>query len=235
MILRPLTGGGVLAVAQHDHAALAGRLAEAWDDELTPAFRTAVGRHDDVWRERDAAPPWDRATGLPESFLDLSPRERWAVWERAGELAAPLGTEAELWILRHAQRLHESYDEAELKAMVARFAERCAALADGLRDEHGLRFDDTALARGTSLLSLLDTISLRLCARFEDPVRAGVLTLRPHEDGGIAVAPWPFTGDRVETHLLARELAGPFASQAALDAAWAAAPVEEHPVLLVRG
>ena len=235
MILRELAGGGVLAVTQPDHAALAGRVADAWDDTLTPAFRAAVTRHDDVWLERDAAPLWDPDTGLPQSFDRLSHRERWAVWERAGELAAPLGAEAEVWILRHGERLHAAYDDAELKAMAAGFAERSSVLADALRAEHGLRFDDTALARGTSLLALLDTVALRLSFGVRERVAAGVLTLRPEAAGAVAVAPWPFVGDRVETHLLARCLDGPAASQRALDVAWAAAPVEEEPVLLVRG
>lgn len=235
MILSGRLSGGVLAVAQPDHAALAGRLAAAWDDDLTPAFRTAVAHHDDVWLERDAAAPWDPATGLPQGFLALSDGQRRAVWERAGELAAPLGAEAELWILRHAERLHAPFDEAGLKAMTAQFAERSAELADGLRAEHGLRFDDTALARGTSLLALLDTIALQLSFGVREPVAAGVLMLRPGAVDAVAVAPWPFVGDRVETHLLVRRLEGPSAGQADLDAAWAATPVEEQPVLLVRG
>lgn len=222
-------------MSQPDHAALAGRLAEAWDDELTPAFRTAVSHHDDVWLARDAAPPWNPATGLPQSFLELTDPERRAVWERAGELAAPLGPEAELWILRHAERRYAEADDAGLKAMKARQAERATELAEALRARHGHRFDDTALARGTSLLTLLDMLSLRLSLGLTEPVAAGVLTLRPLERGSVAVAPWPFTGERVATHLRGRVLSGPVGSQGALDTAWAATSLEERPVLLERG
>ncbi|MBA2349467.1 MAG: DUF3891 family protein [Solirubrobacterales bacterium] len=235
MILQGLPGGGALAVAQPDHAALAGRLAEAWDDALTPAFRTAVAHHDDVWLVRDAMPPWSPATGLPESFLELSHTERRTVWERASELAGPLGAEAELWILRHAVRLHAHFDEAGLKAMTAQLADRAATLVEELREEHGPRFDDTALARGTALFALLDTIALRLSLGVREPVAAGVLTLRPVSDDRVEVAPWPFTGERVETHLMARTLPGQVESREALDAAWAATPAEARPVVLVRG
>lgn len=238
MILRRDTGAGgpgvLLAVAQPDHAALAGRMAEAWGDELTPAFRAAATHHDDVWLERDAAPPWNPATGLPQGFLELSPAERRAVWERAPELAAPLGDEAGLWVLRHAVRLHERADQAGLKAMTARLAERCAALVEELRAAHGPRFDDTALARGTSLLALLDTLSLRLCFGVAEQVAAGVLTLAPGAGGTITVAPWPFAGDRVETFVIARRLPGPVGGQDELNAAWSGSPAEEHPIVLLR-
>lgn len=231
MIIREELSGGVLAVAQPDHAALAGRLAQAWDDALTPAFRSAVAHHDDVWAARDAAPPWNPATGWPQTFLELSPGERRAVWERASELAAPLGAEAELWVLRHAERLHAQADEAGLETMTAGFSARAAELVEELRVAHGARFDDTTLARGTSLLALLDTLSLWLCFGVHERVAAGVLTLAPHQDG-VAVAPWPFTGRRVVTFLEGRRLAGAAGAQGELDAAWATAPGERVAVVL---
>ncbi len=232
MILRE-DGEGLVAVAQPDHAALAGRLAEAWDDDLAPDLVLATHHHDDVWAERDAAPPLNPATGRPFDLLELDDPARLALWERVGEVAEPLGREAAVWVLRHAERLHRDYDDAGLKAMTAAISGRIDELVAELRAE-GPRFDDAELARGTSLLALWDTLSLHLCFGVTEPAQAGVLRLEPREDGSVAVAPWPFVGPRLETTVTARRLpGGPFADQGALDAAWAAAAPVALPVVLV--
>lgn len=236
MILRedagPAHPGAYLAFAQPDHAALAGRLAEAWDDDLPPALVTATHHHDDVWAARDAAPPLNAATGRPETFLELDPEDRAAVWGQALALAAPVGEEAELWVLRHAERLHADRNAAVLKAMTASISARIDALIEGLR-ARGPGFDDAALARGTSLLALWDTLALRLCFGVDEPVQAGVLRLRPSGDA-VAVAPWPFVGARVATTVRTRRLTAPVTTQAELDAAWAAAEPFDLPLTLVR-
>ncbi len=233
MLLRQESGGTVLAIVQPAHAALAGRLAQAWDDDVAPALVAAATHHDDVWAQRDANPPLGTGTGRPQGFLELEPAERVAVWSRAPEVAAPLGAEVELWVLRHAERLHTRYDEAAVKAMAAAISLRIAELVEELRATEPARFDDAALARGTSLLALWDTLSLVLCFGVDATRGAGVLHLAPTPDG-VAVAPWPFRGDRLATWVEARRLPDGLADQAALDAAWALAPPERVPVLLVR-
>jgi len=234
VLLREESGGAVLAVAQPDHAALSGRLAEAWDDDLSHDLVLATGRHDDVWTDRDAAPRLNPGTGRPQTFLELSASDRVDVWSQASAVAAPLGLEAELWVLRHAERLHASRDEAAVKAMTAAFSARLAKLVAELRAVHAPRFDDAELARGTSLLALFDSLSLALCFGVSEPREAGVLMLAPASDGaGVSVAPWPFTSARLETSVEARRLPGRVADQAELDAAWAAAVPFASPVALV--
>jgi Protein of unknown function (DUF3891) len=233
VLLREEPGGGVLAIAQPAHAALAGQLAAAWDDDLSPAFHAAATHHDDVWAARDAAPPLSTATGRPQTFLELSIGERVAVWAQAPAVAAPLGAEGELWVLRHALRLHANYAEAPVQAMTARLGGRVDALVAELRAAQPVGFDDLALARGTSLLALFDTLSLRLCFGVTESVDAGVLRLAPAKDSAVSVAPWPFAGRRVEATFAARALAAPFPDQASLDAAWAAAAPSDVPVVLV--
>ena len=234
MLLREEPGGTILAIAQPAHAALSGRLAEAWDHELPRDLVVATDHHDDVWTAWDASPRWSPGTGRPESFLELEPADRVAVWSQAPVVAAPLGREAELWVLRHAERLHAGNDAPAVQAMTATFTARIAELVDELRAAQPARFDDAELARGTSMLALFDTLSLALCFGVTEPRGAGVLTLAPASGAAaVAVAPWPFTGVRVDTFVDARRLPGRVADQAELDAAWAVAPPFVLPVALV--
>jgi hypothetical protein len=236
VLLREELGGTVLAIAQPAHAALSGRLAEAWDDDLPDDLVVATGRHDDVWMDWDAAPRLNPATGRPQTFLELDASDRVGVWSQAPVVAAPLSLEAELWVLRHAERLHVKRDEAAVKAMTAAFGARIAELVAELRSARAPRFDDAELARGTSLLALFDTLSLVLCFGVTEPRDAGVLTVSPApDDGAVAVAPWPFTGARVDTFVEARRLPGRVADQAELDAAWAVASPFALPVALAPG
>jgi hypothetical protein len=234
VLLREQRDGSVLAIAQPAHAALAGRLAEAWDDDLAPDLVRATHHHDDVWAERDARPPFNPATGRPTDLLELGDGDRVRMWSRVEEVAAPLGPEAALWVLRHAERLHEDYDEAPVKAMAAAIGARIDERVAALR-ARGPRFDDAELARGTSLLALFDTLSLRLCFGVGEAVPAGVLRLTPEAEGAVGVTPWPFVGRRVDTFVEGRALPGRLADQEALDAAWEATAPAPVPVVLVPG
>ncbi len=225
MILREQSDGSVLAITQPAHAALAGRIAEAWDDGLQPDLVAAAHHHDDVWLEWDAQPRLHPDSGRPNTFLDLGDADRASVWARAAAVAAPLGPEAELWVLRHAERLHLEYEDPEINAMVAGFGARIAELGEQLR-AGGPRFDDAELARGTSLLGLFDTLSLAACFGVRKARSAGVLALTPTGDDAIRVAPWPFSGERLELAVEGRQLPGRIGSQAELDALWSAAPVD---------
>ncbi|MFN8217333.1 MAG: DUF3891 family protein [Solirubrobacterales bacterium] len=72
-------------VAQYDHGALAGVLAERWGNErfapvaarLREALVLAASHHDDGWRELDDLPAHNAEAGRPAHFLEL-PIERTA-------------------------------------------------------------------------------------------------------------------------------------------------------------
>ena len=72
-----LARGGRLGLGRPlDHAALAGRFAEAWGNarfdapEPLPAVALAAARHDEGWRDSDDALRFDDARARPLSFLD---------------------------------------------------------------------------------------------------------------------------------------------------------------------
>jgi hypothetical protein len=72
---------GLTCVAQYDHGALAGQLAERWGNErfaapaLGESLRIAAAHHDDGWRELDDLPAYNVEAGRPAHFLEL-PLER---------------------------------------------------------------------------------------------------------------------------------------------------------------
>jgi hypothetical protein len=78
-------GGAFTCVAQYDHGALAGELAEQWGNErfaavaerVRPALVIAAAHHDDGWRELDDRPEVNAEAGRPAHFLEL-PLERTA-------------------------------------------------------------------------------------------------------------------------------------------------------------
>src|SRR5438270_6922849 len=81
-------GDRLRVVTQPDHAAFAAellslcRLPGLVDHPRRGALLRAVRLHDNGWHELDAAPPIDRSSGRPWSFVDLPPSLRLEVWTR---------------------------------------------------------------------------------------------------------------------------------------------------------
>lgn len=75
MIVRE-TPTSFICLTQHDHAQIAGGLAEHWQPayfegaERRPEVLLAVREHDRAWIPLDAAPIWNEHTQAPHSFLD---------------------------------------------------------------------------------------------------------------------------------------------------------------------
>jgi hypothetical protein len=179
-----------LGVPQTAHSALAGRLAEAWriDDDL-PAqdLRVAATIHDIGWADWEQDAPDD-----PPAFHALPAAEHAAIWTAGTDAAATFGRWVGLLVSLHCSRLMGWRQEAgrggpEVAALLAREAERQAALRDGLAGD--------VVDRASSLLASWDGLSLGLCAG-----RAQAELDLPAE--------WPFTADVVALHVDARELSG---------------------------
>lgn len=159
-----------------------------------------------------------------------------AVWRDAVTLAPTLGAEAELWVLRHGLRIFGwRAQEPGLHDVKAAMTARADALLARLREDPAHAVDPQALARGSSLLALFDELSLVVAHGVSEPTSAGVLTLTPAGPGRVAVTPWPFVGSELDVTVSAKVLPRPLADQAALDAAWSKAPVQDVRTMLVRG
>ena len=106
MIIRS-GGEGVLAIAQPDHARLAGMFADAWagqPDASSPSLGVASYRHDDGWIVWEQAPTVDEH-GRPHDFLTVPMEQRVAIYRRGIGLLADTDPVAALLTSLHFTRL----------------------------------------------------------------------------------------------------------------------------------
>jgi hypothetical protein len=192
-------GDRLRLVTQPDHAAFAAdllslfRLPGLVDHPRRAALLRAVRLHDNGWRELDAAPPMDPASGLPHSFLDLPRPLRLEVWERGTARYVDSDPYTALLATEHAVALFaaEAHQEDETRdgrrELLARLAER----REELLARCGL--DAAALAADYAFLDLADRLSLAVCNDWSEPfVRHGVAARLGK--GGLALSPLPLAG-----------------------------------------
>lgn len=264
MLFRRLSGRPAVAVPQPAHAWISGQLARAWGNQrfgaVTPreAVCLAAEQHDIGWLPWEAAPTRDPATGLPWNFTALPRTVHAPLWAAGVDAAeASLGRYVALLVSLHGMGIYVRFgksppgsaDAAAVDAFNAAEAERQARLIAGLaadpawaeaaRPEH--------VARNRALVLAWDLMSLIIChgltgsrevAEVLDATGQTALTMTA-VDGDperIAVFPWPFTGSSVavecEGFLLPE---GPFADDAGLRQAIAAAPRADVRARLVPG
>ena len=218
MIVRP--GDGVLhLITQPDHAALARRLMTLWPSlqkaERRRDILTALEHHDRGWREPDAAPTVDEATGRVHDFVSVPVAVRQGVWPVSVEGLAAAPWAAAL-VAHHALSV---YDRVRGDAAWAAFFADMTAR----RDAHLARAggDLRALARDYVWVRLGDLLSLAFCTRAAESTTLGPWTIRL--DGAhLHVTPNPFLLD-VPFAVEAREIPDvPYRSDEALRAAVAA-------------
>jgi hypothetical protein len=240
MLIQRKRAGGLRLIEQHAHGLICGPMAQSWRGPGAgagpPPFEAtvAIGLHDYAWREADARPEWNPATGLPHDFLDYPHERRLELYQRGidaleaihpyvAELVSRHYTSFEL-MARHAE--YQADEAARRKRLAAR---RPPALAEPEREAHDV-----------ALLKLFDTLSLYVClaapsarpetlpswlepggwARFPD---GATFSLEWRGDDTLSVDPFPWAAPLVLT-LPWRDLdAERFGDQAALDAAVAGA------------
>lgn len=201
MIVRP--GNGVLhLITQPDHAALARRLMELWPSlgkaERRRDILTAIEHHDRGWREPDAAPTVDPATGRIRDFMRVPVAVRQGVWPASVALLAAAPWAAAL-VAHHAVTVYDRYrDDAEWHGFFPALT--------ALRDEHLARAggDLKALVRDYVYVRLGDLLSLAFCTRTTATELLGPWTIRL--DGTrLHVTPNPYVTD-VAFAIEAREI-----------------------------
>jgi hypothetical protein len=187
-------GDRLRLVTQPDHAAFAAdllslfRLPGLVDHPRRAALLRAVRLHDNGWRELDAAPPVDPASGLPHSFLDLPRPLRLEVWERGTARYVDSDPYTALLATQHALTLFAAEAETNgRRELLARLAER----REELLARCGL--DAAALAADYAFLDLADRLSLAVCNGWSQPFVRHGLAARLGEEG-LALSPLPLAG-----------------------------------------
>jgi len=162
--------GSLLLVTQPDHAHFSGELLSLWRADGLPAnprraeILFATREHDNGWREADAAPLCDPASGRPVDFLGVSRPLRIELWERGTARFAGSHPYAARLIARHAWTLHRDRRGAE---GWEEFFEYLEELERGLAEETGVGAAE--IAADYRLLDLADLASLAVCNRWSEP------------------------------------------------------------------
>jgi hypothetical protein len=220
----------LLLIAQPDHAKLSAAVMAVWHrDRMADARRDlillATGEHDNGWREEDAAPVVDSASGRLLDFVSAPDVLRQRVWPRGiGRLAST--PYAAALVAHHAISVYERYRADS--AWNAFFNAMEAWRSDLLAQAAPLSFED--LQQDYFFVRMGDLISLMFCNGWHEPQRLGDYELRL--DGPrLSIRPEPFDRREVLLSVEARQLPHrPFAM-----AAEAAAAFQSAPVVIVTG
>jgi Protein of unknown function (DUF3891) len=227
-VLVRTTDEGALAIGQLSHAWLSGQLARAWGNELLrpadPFEEVVLGaeQHDVGWALFDLEPTFNRQSGLPRGFLELTVDEHLAIWRDAPERLLSQSQHAALVVSMHGSSL------SELRVRAA--PEQADALRAHIDQEHA-RQESLRRALGISerqaeltrrQMWAWDGLSLALCMAWrpftarELPTRTGMIEieLRDLEHGVSTLDPWPFSVDELEVRCEARQLAARYETEA---------------------
>ncbi len=181
-------------VTQPDHARTASELLSLWRAGGLPAHPRrvdllfAVREHDNGWRETDAAPRADPATGRPYTFLDLPDEFRRDLWHRGALRYADERPGAAALITRHALSLHaDRRSNPDWAPLLAALDERLTEQLEAAHlDPHDLESDYRWLA-------LADAISLRACGALDDRFESAGTRIERQGDN-LAIHPFPLAG-----------------------------------------
>ncbi len=202
MILRP-HGPTRVAITQPDHAALAGRIMNAWRANDLPSSKrraeilVAVAEHDSGWREIDAQFLVDPATGAVLDFMTVSGDIKRGVWPRAIERLSATPYAAAL-VAHHAVHVYSRFRSdpewagffPEMEAIRDRLARRDELLSDYL------------------FLRIGDLASLTFCTAANMHVGEFGYMVRLDENE-LTITPDPFDGAEVPLQIRGRDLRDP--------------------------
>ncbi len=231
---------GVLAISQPTHAWISGQILRAWDAALGEPLLLAAEQHDIGWLDWESAPTFNPQTGRPHLFREIGAVVHSPMWRQGVERAlGAWGAHVALLVSRHGGVIYRRYTDRH------RISEADAAAAQTYLDTQGpmeaawaktLGLNVAALQNETTLVALVDAVSLALCGELKTPIdleapssRGGAETLRLIERPGhpfdFVLSPWPFRKDVLTVEGEARPLpaAGRFDNEAAMRA-WLKSP-----------
>jgi hypothetical protein len=189
-------------ITQPDHAALAGRIMRQWEPlqraERRMSIIFAIDEHDNGWREPDAAPSVDPATGAVLDFVHIPASVRQSVWPRA---VARLSRDpwAAALVAQHALTVYDRYrtDPAWHAFFGTLEAARNDLVARTTLTVQQLEQDYVFVRIG-------DLISLMFCAQWHDETFASWRFHRNAES--VSVSPDAFAGVEIDISITARRI-----------------------------
>jgi hypothetical protein len=209
MIVRR-AGERLLCLSQPDHAALAGRLAEAWAADGVPNRPTrdrlieAAARHDIGWTAEDQAPRFDPETHGPHSFVSAPAEVRQAAFlggvetlAQGDPYVAALVAQHGLTVYRRFQ--HDQEWQAFFPALEQRRDDLCAPLV-GPGGPSPMTF-----LQDYTVVGLCDLFSLVFCNGWREPHRMEGYEVVLERDA-LVVTPDPFGGIAVDLAVPAKAL-----------------------------
>jgi hypothetical protein len=205
-MLRRDDGEDWLVITQPEHAALSGRLAQAWAALPEPRAETllAAYEHDNGHARTDANGHWNPTTGEVQDFRSAPPETRAAIAQRGVERLAAESPYAALLVAIHFGQ-HEAKGQ-----LLARLSANPAMAAHATPERIDAAYQ---------LLQACDVLSLAVClgiAQFGTsketpafrPAGQSLLDMTFHHrgDGTVGLDPWPFAPERVAARITARVL-----------------------------
>lgn len=235
-MLRRDDGADWLVITQPEHAALSGRLAQAWATIPPPRAATllALYEHDNGHSRSDANGHWNPQTGEVQDFRSAPKETQAAIARRGVERLAGESPYAALLVAIHFG------EHAAKERLLARLRADPARAADAA---------DERINAGYQLLQACDVLSLAVCLDVERfgssketpafrPAGQPLLDMAfAHRgDGTVGLDPWPFAPERVTARVTARVVpARRYASADALAEAFHNAALRDLSVDFVPG
>src|SRR5438093_5173008 len=228
----------LLVVRQPDHGVQTGLFAQRWGNEQTPPFTprepviAAGTRHDDGWKDWEARPSLDPATGQPWQFYRLTPHEHVPLYRRGIALAAQHDPTTGLLVSMHGAGLYnDRYGTFRLadqrfspseRALVDEFLAEQALFQQSLaeralgRQFHTHVTTDPQVWYNYLLLQVWDRLALQYAFRLAG---SGEIAPLPRPDGtsstlrvtntgelSIALDPYPFDDAPITFPMISRLL-----------------------------
>lgn len=157
-------------ITQADHAVLAAQIMTAWqapewvEHPRRARILDAIERHDCGWREFDAAPAVNAATGHPHHVIDAPLEQRHGAWYAALEELTPRDPFVAALIAQHAHTVYARYSGLpEWQVFLAQMVSR----RDVLLEEAGVVLAD--LVSDYRMLAIADRCSLAFCYGWTEP------------------------------------------------------------------
>ena len=191
-------------ITQPDHAALARRIMERWTQLHDAARRAsillAIEEHDNGWREPDAEPTVDPASGSVYDFIHVPAATRQGVWPRGVTRLAHEDPWAAALVAHHAVTVYDRYRSDP--AWTA-FFPQLESTRDDLMRQTGR--SAAQLAHDYAFVRIGDLISLLFCTQWDEPQEFAPWTFT-REGDRVLVDPDPYGGQELAIAINAREI-----------------------------